>query len=178
MKAGLWNGIGDCDDSCVSDIHLVRIVRTCRERRPCHNRAVLDDVQPLWTDQCAAKAFCRRVSIWILTSCLPHSATSERTNAVTFPTHSKCGVELSSEGWGCSSVSRTSDRHVADAGSIPRCGKGFFSPGVNFQCKLFYDVRTPLCVTASINTCAHVKDPVVHVRLLLIMETQNTQHAP
>ena len=31
------------------------------------------------------------------------------------------------KGWGCSSVGRASDRHVADAGSIPRCGKGFFS---------------------------------------------------
>ena len=29
-------------------------------------------------------------------------------------------------GRGCSSVGRTSDRHAADAGSIPRCGKGFF----------------------------------------------------
>ena len=32
-------------------------------------------------------------------------------------------------GWGCSSVARVSDRHAADAGSIPRCGKGFFSRG-------------------------------------------------
>ena len=30
-------------------------------------------------------------------------------------------------GWGCSSVGRILDRHAADAGSIPRCGKGFFS---------------------------------------------------
>ena len=30
-------------------------------------------------------------------------------------------------GWGCSSVGRASDRWAADAGSIPRCGKGFFS---------------------------------------------------
>ena len=37
--------------------------------------------------------------------------------------HCKCN----SEEWGCSSVGRTSDRHVADAGSIPRCRKGFFS---------------------------------------------------
>ena len=33
----------------------------------------------------------------------------------------------------CSSVGRASDRHAAEAGSIPWCGKGFFfSPGVNF----------------------------------------------
>ena len=30
-------------------------------------------------------------------------------------------------GWGCSSVGTASDRHVADVGSIPRCGKGLFS---------------------------------------------------
>ena len=30
-------------------------------------------------------------------------------------------------GWGCSTVVRASDRHAADAGSIPWCGKGFFS---------------------------------------------------
>ena len=46
-----------------------------------------------------------------------------------------------------------------------------FSPTVNFQCRLSYDVRTPPCATACINICAHVKDPVVHVRLRWIMET-------
>ena len=30
-------------------------------------------------------------------------------------------------GRGCSSVARASDRHSADAGSIPLCSKGFFS---------------------------------------------------
>ena len=30
-------------------------------------------------------------------------------------------------GRGCSSVVRASDRHAAEAGSIPRYGKGFFS---------------------------------------------------
>ena len=29
--------------------------------------------------------------------------------------------------WGGSSTGRASDRHAADAGSIPQCGKGFFS---------------------------------------------------
>ena len=37
--------------------------------------------------------------------------------------------------WGCSSVGRASDWHTAEAGLIPRCGKGFFLP-VNFQCRL------------------------------------------
>ena len=33
---------------------------------------------------------------------------------------------ISIAGWGCSSVGRASERHAAEAGSIPRCGKGFF----------------------------------------------------
>ena len=45
---------------------------------------------------------------------------------------------------------RASDRHVADAGSILRCGKVFFfiSPRVNFQCRFSYGVRTPPCAIA------------------------------
>ena len=34
---------------------------------------------------------------------------------------------------GCSSVARTSDRQAADAGSIPRYRKGFFSPDLTFS---------------------------------------------
>ena len=52
-----------------------------------------------------------------------------------------------------------------------------FSPRVNFQCRLSYDVCMPLCAIAWINICAHIKDPVVHVRVWWIMETLNTQHA-
>ena len=63
------------------------------------------------------------------------------------------------------------DRHAADAGSIPRCGKGFLSR-VNFQCRLSFGVRTPPYVIACINICAHVKDSVVHVRVRWIMATQ------
>ena len=37
-------------------------------------------------------------------------------------------------------------------------------PRVNFQCKLCYGVRTPTCAIACVNICAHVKDPVVHVK--------------
>ena len=65
---------------------------------------------------------------------------------------------------------RASDRHAADAGSIPRCGKEFF-----FQSQR--SVKTLLCVSvtpcsiACINICARVKDPVVHVRVRWIMET-------
>ena len=46
-----------------------------------------------------------------------------------------------------------------------------FSPSVNFQCMLSYSVRTPPCAIACINICAHVKDPVVHVRVRWITET-------
>ena len=46
-----------------------------------------------------------------------------------------------------------------------------FSSRVNFQCRLAYGVRTPPCAIACIFICAHVKDPVVHVRLRWIMET-------
>ena len=48
---------------------------------------------------------------------------------------------------------------------------GDFSPRVNFQCRLSYGVRTPPCASACIDICAHVKDPVVHVRVRWIMET-------
>ena len=43
-----------------------------------------------------------------------------------------------------------------------------FSPRVNFHCRVSYGVHTPLCAIACINICVHVKDPVVHRR---IMET-------
>ena len=45
-----------------------------------------------------------------------------------------------------------------------------FSPRVNFHCILSYGVRTPPCAIACIYICAHVKDPVVNVRVLWIME--------
>ena len=46
-----------------------------------------------------------------------------------------------------------------------------FSPRLNFQCRLSHGVRTPPCAIACVNICAHVKDPVVHVRVRCIMET-------
>ena len=45
-----------------------------------------------------------------------------------------------------------------------------FSPSANFQCRLTYGVRTPPCAVACIYICAHVNDPVVHVRPWWIME--------
>ena len=53
---------------------------------------------------------------------------------------------------------------------FPRAARDF-SPKVNFQCRLSYDVRTPSCAIARIYICAHVKDPVDHVRVRWIMET-------
>ena len=44
-----------------------------------------------------------------------------------------------------------------------------FSPRINFQCRLSDSIHTPSC---AINVCAHVRDPVVHVRVWWIMETR------
>ena len=82
-------------------------------------------------------------------------------------------------GRGCRTAGRASDRHAANAGSIPRCGKGLFFHRGNFQCRLSYGVRTPPCSIACIHICAHVKDPVVGVRVRWIKEIlNNTQHVP
>ena len=74
------------------------------------------------------------------------------------------------------SVGRASDRHAADAGKLstqvrfPGAARDF-SPRVSFQCRLSYGVRTPPCAIACIYTCAHVKYPVIYVRVRWIMET-------
>ena len=59
-------------------------------------------------------------------------------------------------GRGRSSGGRASDRHAADAGSIPRCGKAG-----NFQCRLSYGASAPPCAIAYINICAHDKGLIV-----------------
>ena len=74
------------------------------------------------------------------------------------------------EGWGCGSVGRALDLHAASAGSIPQCSK-FFSHRVNYQCRLSYGARTPLCAIICIDICVQVKDPVENVRVQWIMET-------
>ena len=53
---------------------------------------------------------------------------------------------------------------------FPSVARDLFSR-VNFQCRLSYSVHTPFCAVACFDICAHVKDPVVHVRFLGIMET-------
>ena len=73
-------------------------------------------------------------------------------------------------GRGCSSVGRASDRYAAHASSILRCGKGFFSQSQLSVQILSRCPYTP-CAIDYIITCAHVKDPVVHVRVRRIKET-------
>ena len=70
----------------------------------------------------------------------------------------------------CSPVGTASDWHAADTGSTPLCGKGFFSES-SFSADSLRCIRTPPCAITRIKICAHVKDPVVHVRLRWIMET-------
>ena len=71
----------------------------------------------------------------------------------------------------CSSVARASDRHAAEAGSIPRCGEGFyfFSPESTFSAdSLTVSVQTP-CAIACSNICANVKD-AKHWQLYLCLD--------
>ena len=53
-----------------------------------------------------------------------------------------------------------------------------FLPRVNFQCRLSFGVRTRPCATTCIHISAHVKDPVVHVRVRWIMATQTYSAGP
>ena len=53
---------------------------------------------------------------------------------------------------------------------FPGFGKGFFFPGVNFQCRFSYGVCTYPREIACINFCVHVRDPVVRVRVRWITE--------
>ena len=64
---------------------------------------------------------------------------------------------------GCSSLGRASDQHAGDAGSIPRYSKGYF-PQSPLSVQTLLSVRTPQSAIACVNICAHVKDPVVHVK--------------
>ena len=62
-----------------------------------------------------------------------------------------------------SSVGRASKRKVrrnSDTGSIPRCGKGFFSaPESTFSADSLTVSVQPPCTTACVNSCTHVKNP-------------------
>ena len=49
--------------------------------------------------------------------------------------------------------------------------KVFFSPRINFRCRLSYGVRKPKCAIAYMNMCAHAEEPAVHVTVRGIMKT-------
>ena len=66
---------------------------------------------------------------------------------------------------------RSSDRHAADAGSIPQMRQEIFLPESTFSADSLTRVRTHPCAILRISICAHVKDLVVHVRVRWIMET-------
>ena len=72
------------------------------------------------------------------------------------------------EGRGYNSVGRQTDRHAADKGSTSRCGKGVFLESPFNADSLTMFVHPP-CASACINMCAHVNNPVVHVRVRWIM---------
>ena len=71
-------------------------------------------------------------------------------------------------GWGCSSAG---DHHTNDTGSITWCSTGFLFKSQFFSAGSLSCVHTPPCAITCIHICAHIKDPVVHVRVRWIMET-------
>ena len=90
---------------------------------------------------------------------------------------SLCSHVVSVVGRGCSSAGRALDQHVADACCqrmlpthvwFPGVARDI-SPRINFQCRLCYGVRTPSSAVACIFIYTHVRDPMIHVRVWLIM---------
>ena len=80
----------------------------------------------------------------------------------------QAGIAENVQMWVSSSVGRASDRQAADTGSIPRYGEVFFFFFLQSQLSvqtLLHGVPTASCAIACNNICAHVKDPVVHVRV-------------
>ena len=73
--------------------------------------------------------------------------------------------------WGCRSVGQSigPSRRWRRFDSPVR--RGIFLPESTFSADSLTCVRTPMCANACVNICAHVKDPVVHVRVRWIMET-------
>ena len=74
-------------------------------------------------------------------------------------------------GWGCRSVGGASGWHADDDGSDPRCGREVFSQSPFTVQTLLRCPYTPRVQSHAFHICAHVKDPVVHVRVWWIMET-------
>ena len=74
-------------------------------------------------------------------------------------------------GWDVVQWVKASDRHAADAGSNPRCGKGFSSQShlsVQTLFSMFVHPRAIVCI----NIGAHDKDPVIHVRVRWFVAVQ------
>ena len=57
--------------------------------------------------------------------------------------------------WDVAHLVRASDRHATDAGSIPLCGKEFFSQGQLTVQTLFWCPYTPLLSDILLHLCAH-----------------------
>ena len=57
-------------------------------------------------------------------------------------------------GFGCTSVGRASDRHAAEVGLVPRCGKGFFSQSQLSVLTLLRCPYTPVCNRMHLHLCA------------------------
>ena len=73
---------------------------------------------------------------------------------------------------GGSSVGRVSDRHAADAGSIPRCGKGFFFQNQTSVQTLLRCPYTSVCSCMHLHLCecqvidyGNTRTPNIHLRL-------------
>ena len=73
-------------------------------------------------------------------------------------------------GWGCNSAGRnwtgTPPTQVQFLGAARD-----FSLRVNYQCRLSYSVHTLPCDITCIYIYAHIKDPIVHVRVWWIIKT-------
>ena len=123
-----------------------------------------------WGPWCPPLAACRPCPLWPA-SASAHGARPCPPGLRSTATHNKILDTKKRKQRGCSSVGRASNWHNADTGSIPWCGKEFFSQRQLSVQTLFCSVRTPLCAVACINICVHVKDPVVHVRVWWIIKT-------
>ena len=123
-----------------------------------------------WGPWCPPLAACRPCPLWPA-SASAHGARPCPPGLRSTATHNTILDTKKRKQRGCSSVGRASNWHNADTGSIPWCGKEFFSQRQLSVQTLFCSVRTPLCAVACINICVHVKDPVVHVWVWWIMET-------
>ena len=75
-------------------------------------------------------------------------------------------------GWDVARLVSVSDRHAADAGSIPPVRQAIFLPESTFSANSLSVSVHPPCAIACINIYAHDIDPVVNVRVGWIMATQ------